>query len=135
VSEPETLASIFARLGVVPNDRTPLEHREATNAAREAVWHAACQRGSCRYATDDVSQKDPPPVDSTLVCGGYHGTRTILAETGEVLWRWRPCRRHLEWFERRKVYARREREGQAALPTTPTRTLLDDESTSSGRRS
>lgn len=78
--------------------------------ARERVWHAACQAGRCRYAAADVRDENPPPIDSTTNCGGYHGQKYTNSDGGPALWRWRPCVRHLDWWERRKVWLRAQRE-------------------------
>jgi hypothetical protein len=89
---------------------TPLEISLETSARRERVWHAACLAGRCRYNTG-VEQENPASVDVTNTCGGYHGTKYTDLETGQVSWRWRPCGRHLAWWEKRKEYVRMTRPG------------------------
>ena len=106
---PERLADIFARLGVKPRPIDPKDYQEIVNATRAATWKRACLLGSCRYATEDVTQKNPPSVDSTKVCGGYLGVYHKADEQNEKpIWRWRPCDRHLRWAKKRGEYAKTE---------------------------
>lgn len=100
----------FATYGTAPAD--PVAASEATAERRERTWHACCQAGRCRYNAP-TDQENPPPVDSTTHCGGYHGTRYQDLDTGRITWRWRPCARHLAWWEARKASrpSRRRRNG------------------------
>jgi hypothetical protein len=95
----------------VPQDRTPMEQEDAIASVRSAVWRRACMLGTCRFAGDDVSHENPPPVDSTTTCGGYEGFRYTHA-TGEPYWRWRICARHRDWWERRQAFKAAEKAGQ-----------------------
>jgi hypothetical protein len=121
MSDIESLGAILARMGLAEGivDRTPMEQEAHVNATRERVWHAACQLGRCRYATADVAHDQPPWVDSTETCGGYHGSRVLHAETGEATWHWRPCVRHLAWWERRKAFRANEKRGMVNSNMTP----------------
>ena len=125
-TQPETLTAIFKRLGIDTSqvyDRTGTEHQEIVAATREAVWHRACLAGQCRYgASVGVRDANPPAVDSTTTCGGYHGTQGLeTPATGSgpfvTVWRWRPCGRHQEWQQRRRDWLREEAQrGESKKP-------------------
>lgn len=85
---------------------------DAIPADRERVWHAACARGDCRYANLHASAVNGPAVDSTQVCGGYHGAKYIeYDEHGEpmTVWRWRPCVRHLRWLKAHREWLKEQK--------------------------
>lgn len=102
---PDALAEVFARMGVTASPIDPAQYQDTVQTKREAVWHRACQLGQCRFALEDVTHQNPPAVDSTITCGGYHGERHVGADN-VVTWRWRICDRHRRWQERRAEYVR-----------------------------